>query len=584
MNQIELYRQQYNARLFPLRLFKEKGNPSAKRPLSDGWNKKRYSETQLLEYVNKGHGLGWALGPEDLVIDVDYPTEDRPNKIGNLSKEKLENLLGASLGSVAVEVVAPSGGRHYYLKKPANLKVRKKHPDFPDIEFLSKGMYVVIAGSRHWQGGRYRFGEMIELSQDYDRNPIPKVLIDFIQKKAKTNAEHAPSIDGDSLELMLSQLDPVAYRDHDDWMEILFASHHATGGSDEGLNAFLEWSTSDPRYAGDSEVISDRWASLKAVEGGITIATLFGQLIDLGYGDVVERVKVAAEFDFIENDIADVEPDGENKVPIEYTNDDWEVNKLVIAQLATIGNLFQRSGMLVKIRETDIVPLKPLGICEQVSTVCELGTFKNSKKGEKWEPMRVPERVGKQIHEHGAWFGVRKLKGITTIPVLTENGVLQKPGYDIASKMFYVKTIDIPKIHKPTIDDAVAAAELIFDLVVDFPFADNAHRSAWLASFLVVLARPAISGAVPFNFVDGSQSGVGKGLLNDLTSIMLFGKVLSNQPGMPDTEAEMQKTLVSIAMRNSPTHSFDNLPNGAKIGSPSFDSVLTGSSVTGRFR
>jgi Primase C terminal 2 (PriCT-2)/Bifunctional DNA primase/polymerase, N-terminal len=60
----------------------------------------------------------------------------------------------------------------------------------------------------------------------------------------------------------LLNLDPVNYRDHDNWLRVMMAAHAAGIAQD----VFIEWSTSDPKYSDDAEIISRRWESL-AVEG-----------------------------------------------------------------------------------------------------------------------------------------------------------------------------------------------------------------------------------------------------------------------------------------------------------------------------
>ena len=581
---LDNYLTHFDARIIPLRRRKHIGDAGAKRALAKGWRTKDYTRKQLVDYWSKGHALGWALGPEDLVIDVDAPTKDRPNKRGIESLAKLNNLLGKPLEDVAVEVVAPSGGRHYYLRKPPGLKLRKNLEDFPDIDFKSAGGYVVIAGSEHWQGGSYRFSAMTEMIGDYARPQCPKVLLDMLRRDEAIEKTQSAGISGDLLAQILGHLDAVSYRDHADWFPIFCAAHHATGGSAEGFESFAAWSTTDPQYAGHEDKIRDRWKTLEASgDGAVTIATLYAELIDLGLDDVVAMVKASIDLESIEGAVEGETPI--EKPKIEYTKDDLAVNDLIIAEIAKTPNIFQRSEFLVTIRDGGIKPLGALEICEQVSSICELGntTWNDKKQEEQWKQVRVPERVGRMISAKGSWFGVRRLSAVTSIPVMTSEGVLQTPGYDPLSAVFYSKSIDVPKVKsKPTKDDARAAADLLFDLVQDFPFLAVEHRSAWLAGLLAIIARPAIDGPCPMTFIDGNQAGAGKGLLTDLIYLALYGDKMPKATGAPTNETEMQKMLLSVARQNPTCLNFDNLPNGYQLGSPALDSVLTSSCVTGR--
>lgn len=135
---------QYRAKLFPLRKCVI-SDADSKRPLIKAWPDADYSDEQLTAYP--GHGVAWALGKTDLVIDVDAPTPERPGKKGLASLAALERQLGFKLSEVTSCVESPSGGRHYYFTKPSDVSTVKSVADFPDIEFLTHGCYVVVAGS-----------------------------------------------------------------------------------------------------------------------------------------------------------------------------------------------------------------------------------------------------------------------------------------------------------------------------------------------------------------------------------------------------------------------------------------------------
>ena len=602
MNPITIYKTHYNARLFPCRRRRHPGDEQAKQPLSKGWRTAEHSDAELLDYWRNGHPLAWALGPRDLVVDVDAPSEQRPDKRGLESLKKLTNLLGVALSSVAPEVQTGNGGSHFYLTAEASGDLKTKIAELPGIDLKRSGGYVVIAGSPHWLGGTYNFSPQTELLDEFERPECPPVLLEMLRRTGQVRQTETSQIPADLLARMLACLDVRRYDSNDSWFPMLVASHQATGGSAEGLSTFLNWSTADPQYQNQSNTIKHRWTTLDAkTPGGITVGTLFKELDSLGFSDVASMVRTSIEFsDVVELDEAlGFEPAETIEAPkkkkkkkqkrkkVVYGLDELSLNRKVIAELAKMPNLFQRSGFLCTINGAEILPLNPLGICEHVSSVCDLGTNEDGKgdfKGETvWVSKRIPERVGKQISARGSWFGVRRLKMVTSIPLMTADGVLQSPGYDPASCVFYAPSIDVPRVKKsPTLEDAQTAANALFDVVHDFPFASLSHRSAWLASLLAVIARPAIDGPVPFTFVDGNQRGVGKGLLTDLVYLILFGANMPKHASMPKDEAEMSKTLLSIAMRNRPTYNFDNVPSGSRIGSPSLDSVLTNGTVAGR--
>ena len=85
---------------------------------------------------------GVCLRPEDLVIDVD------PRNGGDESMRMLFHVCKIE-PEKTLTVRTGSGGLHVYLKKPTDIRVRKKLKEYPGIDFLSVGAYVVGAGSIH---------------------------------------------------------------------------------------------------------------------------------------------------------------------------------------------------------------------------------------------------------------------------------------------------------------------------------------------------------------------------------------------------------------------------------------------------
>jgi hypothetical protein len=567
---LDIYLNDYNARLFPLRKRTKIGDANCKRPLMEDWPNAAFSPAQLKKFAADGHGIGWALGDNDLVIDIDAASADRPDKRGVESFAKLEQLCPGISGA-AVVVTSPTGGQHLYFTKPAG-KIRKAIKDLPGIDFLSKGSYVVIAGSPHWQGDLYKVGSFTDL-YGFDRPEAPQALLALLARSADEidSDEEDTVITPQQLEQLLGELDATEYNNHDDWFRVLAASHSATGGSREGMCVFVEWSTKDPLYADAAEAIESRWVSLKPKQGGITIGTLFQELSRWGRRDVVTRIRAQLDFDPV--------PETAGPTTVLYSFDEKRTNDQIIAALGKAPNLFQRAGALVSVAGCHINQLSPVNLCETISSVC---TLVNENAEGRVTPVRIPERVGKQIVGRGHWFGIPTLKGIVTTPVYTQHGVLQTPGYDIKSGVYYLQTIDVPQVpERPSQADASKALARLKELVVDFPFLNDAHRSNWLAALLTLVGRHAIDGPVPLFMVNGNQAGIGKSLLVNLASTIAYGTNANNGPLSDDNE-EVSKLLLSISMQGYGAYCFDNLKNGADFGCPALDAVLTGRSVSGR--
>jgi hypothetical protein len=101
----------------------------------------------------------------------------------------------------------------------------------------------------------------------------------------------APNGDTGKLEALLEHLDPDS--GYEDWVHVLMAIHHESGGSDEGLQLADAWSSKGEKYQG-SEEIRTKWASFADYQGRpITIATLHKMVNDQGLD--VQKVKSQAE-------------------------------------------------------------------------------------------------------------------------------------------------------------------------------------------------------------------------------------------------------------------------------------------------
>lgn len=169
------------------------------------------------------------------------------------------------------------------------------------------------------------------------------------------------------------------------------------------------------------------------------------------------------------------------------------------------------------------------------------------------------------------------LVGIVQAPTLRSDGtILQTPGYDAKSGVLYQPGKNsFPAIpDTPTQADAKAAAKKILDLVVDFPFASDAHKSVWLSYVLTLVCRSAVSGPAPLFAVDATVRGSGKSLLSDIASLIAYGQAAARKP-WPAEDDETRKTITAIALAGLPAVTFDNLPTGSKVGGTSFDAALT---------
>ena len=158
-----------------------------------------------------------------------------------------------------------------------------------------------------------------------------------------------------------------------------------------------------------------------------------------------------------------------------------------------------------------------------------------------------------------------KLRRVVGVPVFVRSGsgavrLLDRQGYDEDSGVYYAPSTDpIVVPDYPTQADIDQALSLLLnDLLVDFPFADEASRSHALALMLLPYVRGIINGPTPFHLVDAPVQGSGKGLCVQAALMPYVGQDLSFTT---ETESgdEWRKRLLSLARQGAEYIWLDNI-------------------------
>ena len=254
-----------------------------------------------------------------------------------------------------------------------------------------------------------------------------------------------------------------------------------------------------------------------------------------------------------------------------------------IAALATT-DIYQRSRKLVSIVRSDGAPgdvIRCVGspIIRQISNPSLKERLSQAarwirKTNDGTRECLPPPDVVDALAARGEWQGIRPLIGIAEAPVLRPGGtVFQTPGYDLETGYLLVPNTTFPPVpDAPTLADAKHARDELLEVVVDFPFADEAHRAAWLAAALTPFARPAIDGCVPLVAIDASTRGTGKSLLSDTVAILAAGREASRMP-QPQNDEEMRKRITSLIRECETLVVLDNIAQPIEYAS--LDSALT---------
>lgn len=249
-----------------------------KMPADKRWQERAYDQGEVLERARRdGLNLGVRLPADVVVVDVDprnFPT-------GRDSLAELAAAFGLPLTS-APHVLTGNlehPGHHFYFRKPAGAVLLDSVDGFEGVEFKSLGRQVVAPGSVHPSGGMYRWASD---SPPLHRMPdLPARLVEAARRPERGRATGAGEITAEQLAASLEHVDPTDFREHDAWRELMMACHHATDGS--GRQEFIDWSTSDPKFADHEWIVGRRWDSLHADrDDAVTIATLRRRLNEVG--------------------------------------------------------------------------------------------------------------------------------------------------------------------------------------------------------------------------------------------------------------------------------------------------------------
>jgi hypothetical protein len=142
--------------------------------------------------------------------------------------------------------------------------------------------------------------------------------------------------------------------------------------------------------------------------------------------------------------------------------------------LAGSGTLYNRgTPARITLSSSDAMPVaEPLtthGVVRLAHDLC-----RPVKDG---EPATLPERVANMYLDMKGEYGLPKLAGICTTPILRDDGsIMSAAGYDLATGVFCPNIPEITVPERPTREQAQLALQTIRNTFRTFPFADAARR------------------------------------------------------------------------------------------------------------
>jgi hypothetical protein len=224
--------------------------------------------------------------------------------------------------------------------------------------------------------------------------------------------------------------------------------------------------------------------------------------------------------------------------------------------------LYKRGGRIVRIErdhfirpdetETTALVIDEVERAELLLDVASVAEFERTNKRGQMAP------ADPTILQMGTLMGLKlrlrlpRLTGVIEAPLLLPNGrMIEAPGYDDRTGLFLdTGGVNFPPINeRPTKEECLEALKrLDEDLLVNFPFVDDASRSVALSALLTGVSRAALKLA-PMHAYSAPEAGTGKSYLADLVVLLATGRLAAAINAGPDEE-ETEKRIDGLLLKS----------------------------------
>jgi len=344
---------------------------TGKYPANKGRRRTLSSLGTIQVYTSGGFNVGVLIPQSCLVLDVDQRNGGAESLVRLLADAFGPGSYGVSdLVDSTFSVRTGGGGLHLYFKHDPGRRPRNNLQGYPgvDLQTHPKASYVVAPYSVHPDTGRAyeplpdplgAFRPLARLPE-----PLEALILMPSSDVVKLTAERAEDarhplwglIESDELAALLEALNPVDFCQYDDWISLLSAAHHATGGSVEASQVFAEWSARDPDFIDKAhKAVDKQWGTFhERRSGGNPLATVdtilahvrqaersYSELLGEPLGgaspalaavQAVERKKVAAELEVMAEE---AESSAELRAGIESLPGNWKDDGTALHKLIT---------------------------------------------------------------------------------------------------------------------------------------------------------------------------------------------------------------------------------------------------------
>lgn len=274
-------------------------------------------------------------------------------------------------------------------------------------------------------------------------------------------------------------------------------------------------------------------------------------------------------------------------VYIEYTYDRKRVIDEVLPYVTKNADVYVQGDALVRVTfdpndsHPTISRFSAAAFTELLTSTVTLYKLAEGRDGTFRKPVHPEPIFINMILDRKSYPGARVLNGIAEAPLMREDGTLfAEMGYDSHTK--YLCTYAGPKLEvseAPTRDDALQALNCLDDIIVDFPFAEPIHRSAWFSMLFTAILLPKINGPVPVFIVTANVAGAGKTKLVDVVSTIAQGRTAARQP-YTDDDRELTASVTATLAQGTSLALFDNVDR--PFGGSMIELMSTGDAVSVR--
>ena len=253
---------------------------------------------------------------------------------------------------------------------------------------------------------------------------------------------------------------------------------------------------------------------------------------------------------------------------------------------ASDHHLWSRGGTLVHVvtdpillrgtsEEQPAIPrIAPITVNNLTERLAAHILWTNHDRRGKKRACRPPTDVAQVIYARGQWPELPAIEAVCNSPALLADGrLLTQAGYDRDTGLFITPEASALANDMPKNMSTHKALDTLSDIISDFPFTDEAHRSAWFAYLLTMIGRAAFAGNSPLFLIDANSAGSGKGLLADAAAVIATGRPAPKMSYAADDDDEVRKRITSALMCGCPNVVFDNVVG--RLGNPSLDLALT---------